>query len=323
MYIVTGGAGMIGSALLWKLNNENVTDILVVDNLASSEKWKNLVNRRYTEYMPREVFLEKIKTDAIHDNIEGIFHMGACSATTERDVDFLFRNNYEYTRSVIRYALARGIRLINASSAATYGDGAAGFDDDPSMLGNLKPLNAYGYTKHLVDIWARRTEFQAAFVSLKFFNVYGPNEYHKGDMRSVVVKAYSQVNETGKICLFASDRLEYPDGGQMRDFVYVKDCAEIMWWLMQNPNVNGLFNLGTGKARTWNDLASALFAAMGREKHIEYIPLPEILRGKYQYFTEASMRRLADVGCPMPAHSLEEGVADYVRNYLAQTDSYL
>lgn len=323
MYIVTGGAGMIGSALLWKLNNEGITDILVVDNLASTEKWKNLVNRRFTEYMPREIFLEKIKTDAIRDDIEGIFHMGACSATTERDVDFLFRNNYEYTRSVVRYSLARGIRLINASSAATYGDGAAGFDDDPAKLDDLKPLNAYGYSKHLVDLWARRTEFQAAFASLKFFNVYGPNEYHKGDMRSVVVKAFQQVGETGKIRLFASDRPEYPDGGQMRDFVYVKDCVDIMWWLMQHPNVNGLFNLGTGNARTWNDLAAALFSAMGLPKTIEYIPLPDILRGKYQYFTEASMQRLANAGCPMPAHSLEEGVADYVKNYLAQADPYL
>jgi ADP-L-glycero-D-manno-heptose 6-epimerase len=324
MYVITGGAGLIGSALLWKLNNESIADVLVVDNLASSEKWKNLVNRRYLEYMPREVFLEKIKTNAIRDNIiEGIFHMGACSSTTERDVDFLFRNNYEYTRSVIRYALAHGIRLINASSAATYGDGAAGFDDDPAELDGLKPLNAYGYTKHLVDLWAKRTDFQAAFVSLKFFNVYGPNEYHKRDMRSMVAKAFTQMNETGRIRLFASDRPEYSDGGQMRDFIYVKDCAEVMWWLMQNPNVNGLFNLGTGKARTWNDLALALFAAMNVPENIEYMPLPELLRGKYQYFTEASMGRLAAAGCPMPAHSLEEGVADYVQNYLSQADPYL
>lgn len=323
MYIVTGGAGLIGSALLWKLNEEGVTDILVVDNLASSEKWKNLVNRRYTEYMPREAFLEIIKADAIRDNIEGIFHMGACSSTTERDVDFLFRNNYEYTRSVVRYALARGIRLINASSAATYGNGAAGFDDDPAKLEALKPLNAYGYSKHLADLWAKRSGFQAAFVSLKFFNVYGPNEYHKGDMRSVVVKAFWQARETGAVRLFASDNPEYPDGGQMRDFIYVKDCAEIMWWLMQNPGVNGLFNLGTGKARTWNDLAAALFAAMGRPENIEYIPLPENLRGKYQYFTEASMRRLADAGCPMPRRGLEDGVAEYVTRYLAQADPYL
>lgn len=323
MYIVTGGAGLIGSALLWELNNEGFTDILVVDNLASSEKWKNLVNRRFAEYMPREIFLEKINTDAIRDDIDGIFHMGACSSTTERDVDFLFRNNYEYTRSVIRYALARGIRLINASSAATYGDGSAGFDDDPAKLERLKPLNAYGYTKHLADLWAKRTGCQAAFVSLKFFNVYGPNEYHKGEMRSLVAKAFSQVNETGKVRLFASDRAEYPDGGQMRDFIYVKDCARVMWWLMRHPGVNGLFNLGTGKARTWNDLASALFSAMNREKNIEYIPLPEYLCGKYQYVTEASMRRLADAGCPVPRYSLEEGVADYVENYLGQADPYL
>lgn len=323
MYIVTGGAGMIGSALLWKLNSEGIDDILVVDNLASSEKWKNLVNRRFAEYLPREVFLEKLKGDAIRGEIEGIFHMGACSSTTERDVDFLFRNNYEYTRTVVRYALTRGIRLVNASSAATYGDGSAGFDDDPAGLDGLKPLNAYGYSKHLTDMWALRCGMQKSFVSLKFFNVYGPNEYHKGDMRSVIAKAFAEVGETGRIRLFASDRPKYPDGGQMRDFVYVKDCAAVMWWLMQHPKVNGLFNLGTGKARTWNDLAAALFAAMGREARVEYIPLPEHLRGKYQYFTEASMSRLAGTGCPLPQFGLEEGVVDYVTKYLTRNDPHL
>ncbi|MDR3074123.1 MAG: ADP-glyceromanno-heptose 6-epimerase [Deltaproteobacteria bacterium] len=323
MYIVTGGAGFIGSAMLWKLNSLGIADILVVDHLGSSEKWNNLVNRRYTEYLPREVFLERICRDALRGPVEGIFHLGACSDTTERDVDFLFRNNYEYTRSLVRYALDKGIRLINASSAATYGNGDAGFDDAPEKLETLRPLNAYGYTKHLLDLWAGREGFQDHFVSLKFFNVYGPNEYHKGEMRSVVVKAYRQALETGRIRLFASDRPEYPDGGQMRDFVYVKDCAEIMWWLMRHREVRGLFNLGTGRARTWTDLAGALFAAMKREENIEYIPLPEHLRGKYQYFTEASTAGLAATGCPLPQWSLEQGVADYVAGYLSRRDPYL
>lgn len=323
MYIVTGGAGMIGSAILWKLNSVGITDIIVVDNLASSEKWKNLVNRQFEEYIPRDAFLERMLSDALPRDVKGIFHMGACSATTERDIDFLFRNNLEYTKSLVRYARRKGIRLINASSAATYGNGSHGFSDDPERLESLKPLNGYGYSKHLLDLWAKRKEAQAFFVSLKFFNVYGPNEYHKGDMRSVAVKAFTQISETGKISLFASDNPDYGDGGQMRDFVYVKDCVETMWWLMENPSVNGVFNLGTGKARTWNDMARALFAAMGKEVNIEYVPLPEQLRGKYQYFTQADMSRLAATGCPMPRHSLEDGIADYVANYLQKDDPYL
>ncbi len=323
MYIVTGGAGMIGSAMVWKLNCLGIADILIVDHLSTSEKWKNLVNRKFTDYLPREAFEEKVRQDLLPKNIEGIFHMGACSSTTERDVDYLLRNNTEYTKTLVRYALDKGIRLVNASSAATYGNGEQGFDDAPEKIEDLKPLNAYGYSKHLVDLWALRSGLQNSFVSLKFFNVYGPNEYHKGDMQSVVVKAFHQVRETGKVRLFASDRPEYPDGGQMRDFIYLKDCVDIMWWLMQRREVNGLFNLGTGKARTWNDLARALFTAMGREENIEYIPLPPHLRGKYQYFTEASMNRLAAHGCPMPGHGLESGVADYVTGYLMRDDPHL
>ncbi|MCC8194641.1 MAG: ADP-glyceromanno-heptose 6-epimerase [Deltaproteobacteria bacterium] len=323
MYIVTGGAGMIGSAMIWKLNALGITDILVVDHLASSEKWKNLVNRAFAEYMPREIFLEKITNDALGSAIEGIFHMGACSSTTERDVDYLLANNTEYTKTLVRYALDKGIRIINASSAATYGNGALGFSDSPEDVARYKPLNAYGYSKHLVDLWAARHGLQESFVSLKFFNVYGPNEYHKGDMQSVVVKAFHQVRETGTVRLFASDRPEYRDGGQMRDFIYVKDCVDVMWWLMEHTEANGLFNLGTGRARTWNDLARALFASMGRRENIEYIPLPGHLRGKYQYFTEAPMHRLTGTGCPMPRYTLEQGVADYVTNYLTQDDPHL
>jgi ADP-L-glycero-D-manno-heptose 6-epimerase len=323
MYIVTGGAGMIGSAMIWKLNSLGIDDILVVDHLASSEKWKNLVNRTFAEYVPREEFLERVRKGALPDGVKAVFHLGACSSTTERDVDYLFRNNLEYSKTLAAYALERGIRFVNASSAATYGDGARGFGDAEGDLDALKPLNAYGYSKHLFDVWARRTGRLARLASLKFFNVYGPNEYHKGDMRSVAVKAFAQICETGRMKLFASDRADYADGGQMRDFVYVKDCAAVMWWLSQTPEANGIFNLGTGNARTWNDLAAALFDAMGLEKRITYIPMPEQLRGKYQNFTPADMRRLTRAGCPVVMHTLEDGVRDYARNYLMTDDPCL
>ena len=323
MYIVTGGAGMIGSAMIWKLNSLGIDSILVVDHLASSEKWKNLVNRNFEEYMSREEFLARVQSDELPGGVKAIFHLGACSATTERDVDYLFRNNLEYSKTLATYALKKGIRFVGASSAATYGGGAQGFSDAEDDLVALKPLNAYGYSKHLFDLWARRTGNLAHLASLKFFNVYGPNEYHKGDMRSVVVKAFAQICETGRMKLFASDRADYANGGQMRDFVYVKDCVEIMWWLAEHPKANGVFNLGTGKARTWNDLAKAIFTAMGRETAIDYVALPEHLRGKYQYFTAAAMDKLASLGCPLPRHSLEDGIVDYVQQYLLKDDMYL
>ena len=323
MYIVTGGAGMIGSAMVWQLNSLGIDDIWVVDNLGSSEKWKNLVNRRFTEYLPRETFLDLVQRDALPGGIEAIFHMGACSSTTERDVDYLFRNNLEYSKTLASYAAQKDIRLIVASSAATYGDGDQGFDDASDKLDSLKPLNAYGYSKHLFDLWAKRTGMQTKMASLKFFNVYGPNEYYKGDMRSVVAKAFVRIRKTDGMQLFASDRADYGDGEQMRDFIYVKDCTAVMWWLAQHPQVNGLFNLGTGQARTWNALAKSLFAAMDKDWSVEYTPLPEQLRGKYQYFTEAKMDKLAATGCPPSAWPLEKGVADYVQNYLIQDDPHL
>lgn len=339
MYIITGGAGMIGSALLWELNNRGVSDILIVDNLGTSEKWKNLVGGDYLAYMHRDVFLRHIKDDSLEEAVElefaqrrgfgklrGVVHMGACSATTERDADFLMSNNLEYSKLLCDYALGKGARYVQASSAATYGDGSRGFDDDAEKLDDLAPLNMYGYSKHLFDLWARRTGRLGSLASIKFFNVYGPNEYHKGDMRSVVHKAFYQILETGKVKLFRSYREEYKDGGQLRDFVYVKDCAAVLADLLEHPGVNGLFNLGTGRARSWNDLANAVFKAMGREPNIEYIEMPELLRGKYQYYTEANMERLGAAmrGVrPLDMRALEDGVADYVQNYLMKEDQYL
>lgn len=339
MYVITGGAGMIGSALLWELNNRGISDILIVDNLNTSEKWKNLVGGDYLAYMHRDAFLRHVRNDSLEEAVEpefrhrrgagklrGIAHMGACSATTERDADFLMSNNLEYSKILCDYALSRGIRYIQASSAATYGDGSRGFDDDAAALPKLAPLNMYGYSKHLFDLWARRTGRLEGLASIKFFNVYGPNEYHKGDMRSVAHKAFRQIEETGKVGLFRSYRKEYADGGQMRDFVYVKDCARVLAELLEQPGVNGVFNLGSGRARSWNDLANAVFKAMGREPNIEYVEMPEILRGKYQYYTEAGMERLSramEGARPLGMRSLEDGVADYVRNYLMKDDQYL
>ena len=327
MYIVTGGAGFIGSAMVWKLNSLGIDDIIVVDNLASSEKWKNLVNRRYAMYLHRDEFLEQVLGDLLPGSIEAIIHMGACSSTTERNADFLMKNNLEYSKTLCLYAEHKNIRFINASSAATYGDGEVGFDDDLNKLYQLKPLNMYGYSKQLFDLWAYKRMLKGrglnSIASIKFFNVYGPNEDHKGDMRSVVNKAYHAIKQSGRMQLFRSNHPSYADGGQMRDFVYVKDCVEIIWWLVCHPEINGIFNLGTGQARTWNDLLKAVFAAMDLPEHIEYVDMPVELAAKYQNFTEASMERLRQAGYVKPMHSLEQGIDDYVRNYLSHKDSTL
>ncbi len=323
MYIVTGGAGFIGSAVVWRLNQAGIDDILVVDNLASTEKWKNLVNRRYRDYIHRDDFLRMIRENRAPADVNAVIHMGACSSTTERNADFLMANNFHYSRTVCLYALEQGARFINASSAATYGDGSRGFSDGLLCTLGLKPLNMYGYSKHLFDLWAYRENLLGHVVSVKFFNVYGPNEYHKGDMMSVACKAHAEVRRTGTIRLFRSDRPEYADGGQMRDFVYIKDCAEILYRLLERSDINGIRNVGSGRARTWNDLAKAVFAALDVPVNIEYVDMPEQLKGKYQYFTEADMGWMERDDCAVPMHSLEDGVADYLRNYLEQPDRYL
>ncbi|MBI9081363.1 MAG: ADP-glyceromanno-heptose 6-epimerase [Pseudodesulfovibrio sp.] len=323
MYIVTGGAGFIGSAMVWKLNQMGIDDILVVDNLSTSEKWSNLVSLRYEDYLHRDQFLKLILEGDDPFETEAVIHMGACSSTTELDADFLMENNYRYTQYVSSFCLAHDARFINASSAATYGDGEHGFDDSHEGIDKLRPLNMYGYSKQLFDLWAKQGDILDRIVSLKFFNVFGPNEYHKDDMKSVICKAHKQILETGKLKLFKSYRNEYPHGGQKRDFVYIKDCVDIMAWFLENPDANGIFNIGTGTARTWNDLANAVFAAMGKDPEIEYIPMPESIRDKYQYFTQADMGKLAAVGCDVKMTSLEDGAADYVQNYLDKDNPHL
>lgn len=326
MIIVTGGAGFIGSAFVWKLNAEGIDDILIVDHLGTSDKWKNLVNLKFADYMHKEDFFSMVCDDDLPfeaGRVEAIVHMGACSSTTERDADYLWENNFHYTKTLAEWALDHDIRFIYASSAATYGDGSQGFSDEHAKIPALRPINMYGYSKQVFDLWALRQKLEKKMAGIKFFNVFGPNEYHKGDMTSVIFKAFHQIRETGKVRLFKSYLPQYPDGGQRRDFVYVKDCVNAMWWLLQHPKTNGIFNLGTGKARTWNDLINAVFAAMDIKPNIEYIEMPEGLRNQYQYFTEAEMAKLQKAGCPVNFSSLEDSVRDYVQNYLQKSDPHL
>jgi len=323
MIIVTGGAGFIGSAFVWKLNQEGIEDIVVVDRLGKTDKWKNLVNLRFVNYIHKDEFYDLIYNDTLSFDVEAIIHMGACSSTTERDADYLWQNNFAYTGQLVEWALERNIRFIYASSAATYGDGKQGFSDDHSKISELKPINMYGYSKQVFDLRVLRHSWEDKIAGIKFFNVFGPNEYHKADMTSVIFKAFNQIKETGKVRLFKSYLPQYPDGGQMRDFVYVKDCIDVLWWLFKNQDINGIFNLGTGKARTWNDLISAVFAAMGTRQKIEYIEMPEPIRNQYQYFTQAEMDKLHSVGYPVSFSSMEDSVRDYVVNYLQKDDPHL
>jgi len=322
MIIVTGGAGFIGSALITALNKRQITDILVVDELGTDQKWKNLRNLSFADYVEKDDFLEMVIEDKLDSSIDAVFHLGACSDTTETNASYLIKNNYEYSKLLAQWATADNIRFIYASSAATYGDGSAGFSDDQEKIEILSPLNMYGYSKHLFDLWARRTGLLKKIVGLKYFNVFGPNEYHKADMRSFCIKAFEQITSTGKVRLFKSYKPEYADGEQLRDFIYVKDAVDMTLFFYDEPQLSGLFNIGTGKARTWNDLVKAVFAAMGREPNIEYIEMPESIRNQYQYFTEADITNLRKAGYDKQITTLEDAIKDYVQSYL-QTDEYL
>jgi len=323
MIIVTGGAGFIGSAFVWKLNCEGIEDVIVVDHLGTSDKWKNLVPLRFEDYLRKDDFFEMVCDDDVPFDVSAVVHMGACSSTTERDADYLWENNFAYTRTLAEWALDHDIRFIYASSAATYGDGTQGFSDEHAKIPELRPINMYGYSKQVFDLWVLRHKLENQMAGIKFFNVFGPNEYHKGDMTSVIFKAFHQIRQTGKVRLFKSYLPAYPDGGQMRDFVYVKNCVDVLWWLLKHPKTNGIFNLGTGRARTWNDLINAVYAAMNLAPDIEYIEMPEGLRNQYQYFTEADMGKLKKAGAPVDFPALEDSVRDYVQNYLQKPDPHL
>lgn len=322
MILVTGGAGFIGSALVAELNARGVDDILIVDILGTDARWKNLRNLAFADYMEADDFSAMVAESDIELEFEAILHMGACSDTTERDCSYLAKNNYEFSKLLAGWALETGARFIYASSAATYGDGSQGFRDNEDALERLRPLNMYGYSKQMFDLWCRRQGLLRKFVGLKYFNVFGPNEYHKGQMRSFVVKAFEQINETGGVKLFKSHRTGYADGEQLRDFIYIKDAVEMTLFFLQRPELSGIYNVGTGKARNWNDLAAATFAAMGKEARIEYIPMPEALRDKYQYYTQADMSKLRKAGYTKDTITLEDAIGDYVQNYLAK-DAYI
>ena len=315
--IVTGGAGLIGSNIVRQLNARGETDILVVDHLGGNAlKQRNLQAIQYAAYMERDVFRAAVRVGQIEPPAV-FYHLGACSSTTETDEAFLEDNNTGYTREMCEWCLAHGTRFVYASSAATYGDGSQGYSDDERVSPTLKPLNLYGWSKQRFDLWLLAEKLTGRVAGLKYFNVFGPGEDHKGDMRSVVSKSYAVVRDTGRMSLFKSDRPDYADGCQDRDFVYVKDAAAVTVWLGDHPEVNGIFNCGTGHARTWLDLANALFAALGKPPQIDFIEMPAKLRGKYQYHTEAEMAKLRAAGCDVPFRPLEDAVRDYVETHLS------
>jgi ADP-L-glycero-D-manno-heptose 6-epimerase len=326
MYLVTGGAGFIGSNIVAALSDRD-DEVVVCDWLRDDERWKNLAKHDISEIVEPETLLAWLRRKG--DRLRAVVHMGAISATTETNVDLIAARNIRATLDLIDWCSDAQVPLIYASSAATYGDGTRGFDDSftRDSLARLRPLNAYGWSKHVVDrrvarMVATNAKLPPQWVGLKFFNVYGPNEYHKGSMRSVVARNYSVVRAGDPLRLFRSYNSQYADGGQLRDFIYVRDCADVILWFLDNTNISGLYNLGTGQARTWMDLANALFAGLGRPANVQIIDMPIELRASYQYFTQATMDRLRAIGYRRPFTSLENGIGDYVQRYLMNEDPY-
>lgn len=332
MILITGAAGFIGSALVWRLNEEGINDIIVSDKLRNAEKWLNLRKRDYADWVDRDELFDWLAVPVNAEKITAVVHMGACSATTETDGDFLMKNNYEFSKKLWDFCADKNIKYVYASSAATYGMGELGYDDEVSVeeLKKLMPLNKYGYSKKFFDDWAFKQEkAPKQWVGVKFFNVYGPQEYHKGRMASMVFHAYNQYKENGLVKLFTSHKEGYKDGWQLRDFVYIKDVVNVLKFFLDNEVESGVYNLGTGKCRGFYELAlNAVRAASDNyeiegKDVIEFTPMPEDLRGRYQYFTEAAMNKLVKAGYTEKFHTLEEGVKDYVQNYLSKEDSYL
>jgi len=324
MIVVTGGAGFIGSNLVAALERRG-SRVAISDWLGDSDKWRNLGKRDLEAIVAPERLEDFLAAQG--DEVEALFHMGAISSTTEKNADLIVETNLRLSQKLFRFCRDRNIPFIYASSAATYGDGAAGFRDDesPEALAKLRPLNPYGWSKHLFDRWVghRRKDGGPQVVGLKFFNVYGPNEYHKGGQRSVANQIYPFAARGEAFPLFKSHNPKYQDGGQLRDFIWVGDCVEVMLWFLDHPQVSGLFNLGTGKARSFADLAAAVYRAAGKEPRIAYRPMPDELREKYQYFTEADMGKLRKAGYTAPFTALEDGIKQYVRDYLAAPDPYV
>ena len=324
MLVVTGVAGFIGSVLVAALNARGRDDVLIVDDFGDGPKWKNLRGKRFLDVVAPETFARDLTAGVYDGKVEAILHIGAITDTSYPDMDEFYLRNVRCTRTLALWALANEARFVYASSASVYGDGALGFSDANEVTPALLPLNPYAFSKWLSDTEAIREGWTEKSVALRFFNVFGPNEYHKGRMASVVWHSTNQIRETGQIKLFQSHKEGYADGEQERDFVYVKDVCAVVLWFLDHPEANGIYNVGTGKARTFNDLARAIFRALGKTPEIAYIPTPENIRAGYQYHTEADLTRLRDAGCDVPFLSLEEAVSDYVENYLQnETDPYL
>jgi len=317
--IVTGGAGFIGCNVVRALNSRGLRDILIVDDLGSDAKWRNLIGLDYEDILPIDEFLPWL-TQTRSWTPTSVVHMGACSSTTEQDADYLLRNNYRYTRRACEWSVENGVRFVYASSAATYGDGSLGYGDTDEVTRALRPMNMYGYSKHQVDLWVLANGLFKTIVGLKFFNVYGPHEDHKGDMRSVVAKAYDEIVETGHLSLFKSYRSDFPDGEQKRDFVYVDDAVAVVLHFLDHRDVSGLFNCGTGRSRSWLDLARAVFVALGVAEDVRFIDMPIGLRSKYQYFTQADISKLRASGYSRDFSGLEDSVSTYVRQYLSRRE---
>ena len=322
MILITGAAGFIGSALLWKLNAKSIDNIIVVDKFCRGDKWKNLRKRKFYDLINRHELFGWLKSNA--KKVDIIVHVGACTDTTEENAEFLISNNYEYSKRLWNICVQVGIRFLYASSAATYGAGELGYKDDIELISELKPLNPYGWSKQLFDKWLLKQDNEPLqWVGFKFFNVYGPNEYHKGQMASVILHAFEQVKQEGKVRLFKSYKEEYNHGEQKRDFIYVKDVVDVISFFITNGNISGIYNVGTGKGRTFNDLVRAVFDSLGKEVKIEYVDMPSHLRKQYQYFTEANIDKLRSAGYKEDFHTLQKGIRDYVQNYLNTEDPYL
>ncbi len=317
MLVVTGGAGFIGSALVAALNARGRDDILIMDNLGSDGKWKNLRGKQFVNMVSRYTSMQLLAQK--YGKIDGILHIGAITDTSATDADALYNSNTRFTKHLTKWAMENDVRFVYASSASVYGDGALGFSDEDTLTPRLLPLNPYAFSKWLSDMECIRAGWTQRIAGLRFFNVFGPNEYHKGFLGSVPWHATEQVQQTGQIALFLSHKEGCRDGEQARDFVYVKDACDMVLWFLDHPEANGIFNCGTGQARTFNDLAAAIFTALGKEPAINYMPTPESIRASYQYFTQADLTKLRRVGYTRPFTSLEDAIADYVGNYLTNT----